>query len=410
MNNSPFEFLAQKYGNIVKYDRTGNIIGVFVRFYKCKSSDLLTGLPEHTHPAFVINGVEQDSILLGKYKVGENGEDGGALLSMPNIIPAKFTSAEQMLSRIRVAGPNVSGMTCADYGFIKLLAQKEGWTPKGNTCWGQSHKDGATWKINESVQKGVERTYKGYVYKCLIEHTTAEELKPDDTPRYWEKGEFIGGVSQNNKKSDSAQIGHCTLNGSGPLDWYLGNNPGNLVDIIGSSMVQQYGYRIFDCELQILENNNAADQNADLSSESAAWMAILPNKNNDGYTLVPPGTAGTLHWNLAGSVIQLDIQCDSFDNSYRKINFKDLTANTSRLPYVPSIVKELGLFPTGSSDNTEGCFLLQFSRGERFPRRGGAFDSCGDAGLGSIDANYGRNVEGTGYGGRSRCFDSTKSM
>ena len=65
MNNSPLEFLAKKYGNVVKYDNEGNVAGIFVRFYKRKSSDLVAGLPEHTHPAFVINGVEQDSILLG---------------------------------------------------------------------------------------------------------------------------------------------------------------------------------------------------------------------------------------------------------------------------------------------------------------------------------------------------------
>lgn len=56
------------------------------------------------------------------------------------------------------------------------------------------------------------------------------------------------------------QTGYRTLNGSGPLDWYLGSDPGNLADIIGSSLEQQYGYRIYDCELQILENNNALIQ------------------------------------------------------------------------------------------------------------------------------------------------------
>ena len=108
MNNSPLEFLAKKYGNVVKYDNAGNIIGIFVRFYKRKSSDLATGLPEHTHPAFIINGVEQDSILLGKYKAGESGGSGDPLLSMPNIMPARSMGADQMLSRIRAAGPGIS--------------------------------------------------------------------------------------------------------------------------------------------------------------------------------------------------------------------------------------------------------------------------------------------------------------
>ena len=65
MNNSPLEFLAKKYGNIVKYDSAGNVSGIFVKFPKMKSSDLVAGLPNHTHPAFIINGVEQDYILQG---------------------------------------------------------------------------------------------------------------------------------------------------------------------------------------------------------------------------------------------------------------------------------------------------------------------------------------------------------
>ena len=126
MNNSPLEFLAKKYGNVVKYDADGNVAGIFVKFPKMKSSDLVAGLPEHTHPAFIINGVEQDYILLGKYKGGENGVSGGALVSLPNINPARTLGADQCLSRMKLAGPGITGMTCADYGFIKLLAQKNG--------------------------------------------------------------------------------------------------------------------------------------------------------------------------------------------------------------------------------------------------------------------------------------------
>lgn len=405
MNNSPLEFLAKKYGNVVKYDNAGNIIGVFVRFYKRNSSDLVEGLPEHVHPAFIINGVVQDSILLGKYKAGDTGVSKSPLLSMPNIMPARSMGADEFLSRMKAAGPGITGMTCADYGFIKLLAQKEGWVPKGNTYWGQSHKDGTPWKVGDSYQVGTKRAYEGYLYECLIAHTAAAELKPDIAPKYWKKGDFIGGISQDNSKDTNYQTGYRTLNGSGPLDWYLGSDPGNLADIIGSSLEQQYGYRIVDCELQILENNNAADPEADLSASSSAWKAILPNKSDDGYTLVEPGTAGTLHWNWNGSKIQLDTQCDDFDGQYRGISFKDLTANTERLPYVPHIVKELGLFPTGPDDKTEGYYYINFAKGERFPRRGGYCSNSGGAGLGCVNSNHDRGLTFTYYGARPRSLN-----
>lgn len=404
MNNSPLEFLAKKYGNVVKYDSEGNVAGIFVKFMKMKSSDLVEGLPEHTHPAFIINGVEQDYILLGKYKAGENGVPNGALVSLPNIMPVRSLGADQCLSRMKAAGTGITGMTCADYGFIKLLAQKHGWVPKGNSLWGQSHKDATNWKVNENATVGLVRAYEGYKYTCLIAHTTVAELKPDLAPTYWEKGELIGGISQDNAKDNGTQTGYRTLNGTGPLDWYLGEDPGNLADIVGSSVEQQYGYRIYDCELQILENNNAADPNADISESSAAWKAILPNQSDDGYTLVAPGTAGTLHWNWdsANSKIILDTQCDDLTVGAKGQNFKTLTAHPTRLPYVPSIVKELGLFPTDASDNTEGYYYVNFIAGERFPRRGGGYVIGSNTGLGCVHANYDRGSANTYYGARPR--------
>jgi hypothetical protein len=151
-----------------------------------------------------------------------------------------------------------------------------------------------------------------------------------------------------------------------------------------------------------LENNNAADPNADLSASSAAWKAILPNASDDGYTLVAPGTEGTLHWNWTGSAIQLDTQCDDLTVGMKGQSFKSLTAHSTRLPYVPSIVKELGLFPTGSADQTEGYYYVNFVAGERFPRRGGSYYYTSNAGLGYVHASNERGDALTLYGCRPR--------
>ena len=403
MNNSPLEFLAKKYGNVVKYDSDGNVAGIFVKFPKMWSSDLIAGLPKHTHPAFIINGVEQDYILLGKYKGGDNGVANGAILSLPNIMPARSLGADQCLSRMKLAGTGITGMTVADYGFIKLLAQKNGWVPKGNTFWGQSHKDGTAWKIGEVLTAGAERAYEGYIYRGRIPHTTAIKFKPDVYPTLWEREDkLIGGISQDNSIDTAHQTGYRTLNGTGPLDWYLGKDPSNLADIIGSSLEQQYGLRYVNCEMQILENNNAADPDADLSASSAAWQAILPNQSDDGYTLVEPGTAGTLHWTWQNSKLTLDTVEPKFDNQYRGTNFKNLAYNATNLPYIPSIVKELGLFPTGSNDNTEGGYYQHMTRDERFPRRSGGYLNTSFAGLGYVDSHSPRDSAVASFGCRPR--------
>ena len=99
----------------------------------------------------------------------------------------------------------------------------------------------------------------------------------------------------------------------------------------------------------------------------------------------------------------LDTQCDAIDSGeYRGTYFKDLKANTERLPYVPYIVKELGLFPTGSDDKTEGYYYVYMGQGERFPRRGGVYSDTGSAGLGYVLSNNPRGDVSAYYGGRSR--------
>lgn len=117
---------------------------IFVKFPKMKSKDLDSSLPDHTHPAFIVNGVEQDYILLGKYKAASltgSGSDGGTLYSLPNMPPAHTRTADAFLTQLRAFGGGVSGMTVADRGFLLLLAQKNGWNPGGNSDWGHCYKD-----------------------------------------------------------------------------------------------------------------------------------------------------------------------------------------------------------------------------------------------------------------------------
>lgn len=390
---------------MIKYDADGNVAGIFVKFPKCKSSDLVAGLPNHTHPAFIINGVEQDYILLGKYKAGRSGVTDGALLSLPNLMPERSIGADTCLSRMKMAGSGITGMTIADYGFIKLLAQKNGWVPKGNTAHGQSIEDALTWERNESVSIGTVRTFEGYLYTCLIAHTTSIALRPDVTNNlYWKREKQIGGEPCGTRGGPNYSARELTLNGTGPLDWYLGKDIGNLSDIIGPLMELQHGYRIYDMELQILENNNAADPNADLSAESSAWKAILPNSDDDGYTLVEPGTTGTLHWNYTGSEIKLDTQWNGMAYGPKGRNFNTLVANATRLPYIPSIVKELGLFPTDVSDQTNGYYYVDFTSEERLSYRGAHFDEDSKAGIGNMNGNFGRGYAGAYFGCRPRAL------
>lgn len=245
MENSPLEFLARRYGNVVRYDTDGNP-SVFCRFPKMKSSDLDPSLPEHTHPAFITNGDEQDFILLGKYKgTCVDATVTGTIHSLPNMPPAHSRTADQFLAQCRAFGGGCSGMTVADRGFILLLAQKYGWNPGGNSDYGHCWRDAYRYEFGKTVAAGAKTGWRGWLYECLIPHTTSAELTPDTAPAYWKPLRKIGGTEAYPDLHDKDQNNlTMTLNGSGPMDWYLDGTPAGLCDMTGNLYEQDYGYRI----------------------------------------------------------------------------------------------------------------------------------------------------------------------
>ena len=401
MNNSPLEFLAQKYENVIKYDADGNP-SIYVKFPKMKSVDLDSSLPDHVHPAFKINDQTKDFIYLGKYKASEiKLGDNGHLYSIPFVAPRVYLGADALLERMRAAHTGCSGMTVADYGFLLLLAQKNGWNPqKGNNNYGIDYRDATIWAPGQSISVGNKRAFRGWEYEALKAHTTSAELAPNVAPAYWKKGKQVGAIMRADQFSSEIR-GYNHLNGTGPKDWFLGGDLSMPCDLVGSCLEANYGYRLVNCEIQILENNNAADPSADLSASSAAWKAILPNTSDDGYTLVAPGTEGTLHWTWANSKITLDNVAPTYDNENRGTNFKDLAVNSTNVPYVPHILKELGLFPTSGS-TMAGYYYVTMTASERFPRRGSCSSYTGSSGLGCVSSYYDRGRSDVGYGARPR--------
>lgn len=401
MTNSPLEFLARQYGNVVQYDADGNP-SIFVKFPKMKSSDLDSSLPDHVHPAFQINNVEQDNILIGKYMSSEL-ESGGTQYSLPNMPPRVSMHHDTFLAKMRAFGNGASGITIADHGFLLLLAHKNGWEPHGNNYWGCDYRDATPWELGKAYTTSDKRSFRGWLYQCIKAHTSAAEILPVDSPTYWKKLKQVGGTPANEAQynADSHYRGYNTLTGSGPLNWYLGSDPGNLCDIQGNAFEQVYGFRLVNCEIQILgDNNNAADASADCSA-SADWKAILPNKTDNGYTLVAPGTAGTLHYTWQNSKITIDTVEPEFDNEYRGVTFKSMGVNATNVPYMPSIMYELGLAPVPGT-NVQGYFYVQMTKDERVARRGGSYNSASRAGMAYLGCNNPRSGASASYGGRPR--------
>ena len=138
-----------------------------------------------------------------------------------------------------------------------------------------------------------------------------------------------------------------------------------------------------DGEIQILENNNAADNTKDQSDASEEWKAIMP----DG-SLVKPGTAGTegtLKYdatNEDGSgdiVLATSVANQTSGDPSASTVFRNLTA---RDVAVPALLHQLGLFPKDTNYGTGTVYMRNL--GERLPRRGGCWNSASAAGVPSL--------------------------
>jgi hypothetical protein len=80
--------------------------------------------------------------------------------------------------------------------------------------------------------------------------------------------------------------------------------------------------------------------------------------------------------------------------------FKDLTANAVNVPYIPTILQELGIFPI-PGDTTQGTVTYRnHVTTEYIPRRGGYYNNSSYAGLGFVNASYARGSANVYYGAR----------
>jgi len=316
---------------------------------------------------------------------------------------------DELRALCTAAGPGFTGKTVAISGLLLLLAKKNGWDPKGNNNYSVDYRDGSRWELAKAYTTGDKRILWGWEYECLANHTSEDANRPDRATHLWARKKKIGGSPVASYISPTIPNGYTTLTGSGPMSWNLNGKANGITDLNGNTGEQEFGYRVYDGELQILPNNDALDPAANLSAGSAAWKAILPNAGDTGYTLVAPGTAGTLKWNKkASGYPELDttISVRTTGEEYMSRAFKDLTANAVNVPYIPTILQELGIFPI-PGDTTQGTvYYRNHVTTEYIPRRGGYFSNTSGSGLGFVLASYSRSFANSYYGVRSAFLES----
>lgn len=218
---------------------------VMVYIPKFRLCDVLSTTDTSVHPAFIVGGKEIDGFYMGKY---QSCRYNGRMYSLGRKDPAASMTVDTFINESRAKGKGWHEVTAAEWAAIALWCHKNGCEPLGNNDYGKD----------------------------------AEESIYSASPSKIEGGKI-----------------HRTETGTGPETWSHNGSADGIWDLTGNVYEYAIGVRVINGELQLIANNDAADNECDLGSTSTVWKAI---RASDGELITPDGsgtTDGSIKINLS---------------------------------------------------------------------------------------------------------------
>lgn len=334
--------------------------GAYVQRARKTLTELLSNGDSGVHPAFLVNSVEINKLLIGKF---QGKAHGNRIYSLPGEDPVTSITLDTFEAYCRNKGDGHHCITAAEWGYLALLAKKNGTQPKGNNNFGK----------DES-----ESTYRA-IPSCGLD--------------------------------GSGRIQRVAT-GTGPLTWSDTGDMSGIFDLNGNVWEWVAGVRLVRGELQVIPYNNAADRDCNTSASSSEWKALNAQATSYADLFVTPNgsgtTAGTVkldyvsgHWQWQNTAITS--QSDSSRSAlFGNTTFSGLSAFCRRY------IQALALGPddgAAAADYNGDYFWGNNGAEERCALRGGSWYDGSDDGVFALNFSNPRSYSDGSVGGRPAFYE-----